>query len=254
MKTVFARFRAWIGMGLSAVLLACQSQQALPSQNADGSDPIDENWATLGGWRECWLTESEARRSYELCMSGCYDSIVYDPTFNCAGACKDNWCLACDAKSSECSLHKYHFDGGIYSTELKTSCDAAVARDQRCATPVVTPNCDTVAVVESSDMAARYECVAKLPCGGGPDACLPQETGSSWAAMICDTVASVCDGYYCSDKGRTLLESVEPWLRTDATRAATTCLGESSCRDIRECLLAWQRTVFKDAPYVILFD
>jgi hypothetical protein len=137
---------------------------------------------------------------------------------------------------------------------LKQSCDAAVARDQRCGETSVVPNCDTVAIAESAEMTSVYDCVAGTACGESPAPCYPQSTDPMLSELVCNAVASNCSAWTCTADGRRLLSSIEPWLRAEAIAAAAACAAETNCRDIMACVEAWRVAVLKDAPYVLLFE
>jgi hypothetical protein len=50
-----------------------------------------------------------------------------------------------------------------------------------------------------------------------------------------------------------MLRSFYRAFRTDTSRAAQLCLEEKSCRDITDCLEAWQHTVFAESEIFPFF-
>jgi hypothetical protein len=239
---------------------ACSAGTPSSDDNPSGSSPTsgtDANqtpWAAFGGTRECWLTERETYDNYSYCRSGCFDAQLADPGFDCFGVCRDSWCFGCTpASTNSCYLHRYRFQGGEFLSDLKASCEAAVARDQRCGSAWINPDCNTAALIESRDMVSVYDCVANTPCDEDPLACGPASNGAALADKVCEEVSSSCKSSFCTADARRLLEAVEPWLRKEAIDVARACIQEASCRDLRDCMSAWVRAVAPGAS-IVLFE
>jgi hypothetical protein len=150
-------------------------------------------------------------------------------------------------------VHSYHFSGGLRLMDLEAACESAVARDGTCGTRTVFDNCNTVAIVESPDVIAIYECIAKTPCDEFPTNCsLPEDRGLE--NEICEHVGNYCSALTCSADARAMLRGSFPWFRTDTIRAPHQCLQEQFCRDITACLNAWRFTAFAGTSNFVFFE
>jgi hypothetical protein len=137
--------------------------------------------------------------------------------------------------------------------DLESACESAVARDKSCGTTTVYDNCHTVAVVESPDMIATYQCIAQTPCGESPASCLVPDD-SALENEICGRVEKSCSTRACTPEARAMLRSSYPWLRSDAVRAAQLCLQEDFCRDVTGCLETWAHTAFAGTTPFLFFE
>jgi hypothetical protein len=242
---------------LIATLLIQPSGCGSPADDAAGAGsgrgttPEPPWTAPFGGSRNCYVTDARCSELYHSCQSDCYWQAVNNPSFDCTGVCSDSW--PCGISSTDCAVHSYQFSGGPPLMDLKAACESAVARDKACGTLTVFDNCSNVAIVESADVIASYECVAQTPCGQAATSCAPPDN-PALETEICGKVSKSCTAMTCTPEARASLRNAMGWLRTDAIRAAQACLQENSCRSITECLGAWKDTVFAGTPSFVFFD
>jgi hypothetical protein len=245
---------------LVAILLVqasgCGSPTDEPAGAAGGSGrgtTVEPPWtAPFGGSRQCYATKAECSNAYQACKSDCLWRAISDPTYNCLGTCSDSWPCLGGVSSQECPVHSYHFSGGPPLMDLEAACESAVARDKACGTRTVFDNCNTVAMVESPDVIANYECVAQTPCGESPTSCsLPEDRGLE--NEICGKISTHCSALTCTSEARAMLRSTSPWFRADTISAARACLQEKFCREITACLNSWNYTAFAGTESFLFF-
>ncbi|HWA73392.1 MAG TPA: hypothetical protein VG937_13695 [Polyangiaceae bacterium] len=186
-------------------------------------------------------------------MNGCWDSVYYDPGFDCIGNCQESWPCLGGLRGEECTVYEYHFSGGPRLAPLVAACQAAVARDSSCGTGTVDPDCELAGRVESAGMAEAYDCDAQTPCGESPQACFPA-SDRTLANEICSVVAEECDTWICTSEASNAISHATPWWRAETIEAARACLREPYCRNITDCLSAWRYAVFSDSSHFILFE
>ena len=256
--------RKWVNATtmLTAALLIQPTGCGSPPDDAAAAVPgsgrgttAEPPWtAPFGGSRKCYATAAQCSNHYQACRSDCYWHAIYNPTYDCTEVCSDSWPYSgAGASSQDCAVHSYHFSGGPPLMDLKAACESAVARDKACGTLTVFDNCNTVAIVESPDVIANYECVAQTPCSESPTSCLPTEE-RALENEVCENVGKYCSASTCTSEARAMLRGTFRWFRADTVRAARLCLQEQSCRDITECLLAWQYTAFAGTVRFSFFD
>lgn len=218
-----------------------------------GGTTAEPPWtAPFGGSRECFATKTECSSSYQTCESRCVWEAINNPSYDCSGVCSDSWPCLGGVSGEECALHSYNFAGGPPLMDLEAACDSAVARDKSCGTHAIYDNCKTLAIIGSPDVIPNYECVAQTPCGASLAGCFVPED-RALENEICDEVGRYCSAFACTPTARAMLRSFDRAFRADTSRAAQLCLEEKSCRDITNCLEAWQHTVFAGSASFLFF-
>jgi hypothetical protein len=174
---------------------------------------------------------------------------VYNPGRDCEGVCRDTWCIGgCVGNDSSCGVYSYVFGPESGSTELTRACMAAAERDQSCDELNVGSDCIKAGLVESLAMIPVYDCVKETACGEDIRPCLPALRTSDLAASVCEKVQDWCAAYECTSEWVTVMDANESWLSQDALDAAYACLNEQGCRNTRDCISAWNWTVFGGSP------
>lgn len=250
MKLELSRFLCWVGVALASA--AC-----VGNEDGDGSGGPDggatwgrERLNALGGTRECALDTGTSARNYDNCVSKCWELAVTAPGYDCEGVCRDLWCAGCSRDSTACDRYRYSFDTSSVAPiqELEEACNAAVERDEECGSSSVGDNCELVARVESKDTLEAYNCVAETACEGDAGPCYPSAPEPKLRQTVCETIDDACWAHRCTREGEELLDIAESWFTVEALEAAQGCLSETSCIDIQNCLVAWQRAVFAGSP------
>jgi hypothetical protein len=252
----WANARSMLVATLLIVASGCGSPADDAAAGAAGSGrgtTVEPPWTTpFGGSRQCYVTNTECSTTYQTCKADCLWHAINNPSYDCPGMCSDSWPCLGGVSSQGCAVHSYRFSGGPRLMDLEAACESAVARDKACGTRTVFDNCNTVAIVESTDMIANYECVARTPCGESPTSCsLPEDRGLE--NEICGKVNKYCSALTCTSDARAMLRNAFPWFRSETISAARSCLQEKSCRDITECLNAWKRTAFAGTEVFVFF-
>jgi len=128
--------------------------------------------------------------------------------------------------------------------DVQAACERAVAHNTRCEQATLGEACLQAAKVESVEMTSVYNCVAEIECDDSVAACLPPKD-DELADAICERLEDYCDTVRCDSEWRDAIATNQAWWSATTIDAATACLEERSCSNLRNCLSAWSETVFE---------
>jgi hypothetical protein len=181
------------------------------------------------------------------CDNLCRDVVFAGGSPSCLSTCSNirssNHCdFRCDGDPDECTSRKYTFEiTRAQDSELLTSCEAAVERDDECGERVTGDECEQFALVEGPQAVSFYACLADAECGVDVEHCTEGLPEDQFAA----SVQGLCPDETLLRSTAQLLDALGPWLHPDVRADVEICVQDAcGTLDFRECVESWLDAVY----------